>query len=253
MSEARAGLEVRRGFPVEVGEHEVELGGERRRYMLRRAARSTLAITVEPGGALVVTAPLRASVAQVEQVLRKRRRWIRSRTAAVAALPAPVPPRAWVSGETHRYLGRQYRLRVRAGATPSVRLVDGWFEVRVPEPRDTEAVQRLMEGWYRVRAREVVTRRLEEVVRRTPRLRLREVPPVTIRRLRTRWGSCSPAGRITINVDAVKLPVGCLDYLLVHELCHLRVANHGAAFWRLLSACMPDWERWRRRLDAFEF
>ncbi len=252
MSEAIAGCEVRRGFPVDVGEHEVELGGERCRYRLRRAARRTLAITVEPGGALVVTAPLGATVVQVEGALRKRRRWIRSRTAAVASLPAPQPPRAWVSGETHRYLGRQYRLRVRAGATPSVRLVGGWFEVRVPEPRDTAAVQRVMEGWYRVRAREVVTRRLGDVVQRTPRLRLRKVPPVTIRRLRTRWGSCSAAGRITINVDAVKLPVGCLDYLLVHELCHLRVANHGPAFWRLLATCMPDWERWRARLAGAE-
>jgi len=55
-----------------------------------------------------------------------------------------------------------------------------------------------------------------------------------------------------MNVDAVKLPVGCIDYLILHELCHVRVPNHGSAFWRLLDACMPDWERWRRRLDHVE-
>ncbi|HEX2207347.1 MAG TPA: M48 family metallopeptidase, partial [Longimicrobium sp.] len=71
-------------------------------------------------------------------------------------------------------------------------------------------------------------------------------------KLQMRCGSCSPEGRILMNVDAVKLPVGCIDYLLMHELCHLRVPHHGPEFWRHLGACMPDWERWRQRLEKAE-
>jgi predicted metal-dependent hydrolase len=93
---------------------------------------------------------------------------------------------------------------------------------------------------------------MADLVRRTSRLRLKEAPPLTVRRLEKRWGSCSVDGRILMNVDAVKLPAGCLDYLLLHELCHLHQPHHGPAFWRLLDACLPDWERWRTRLHKVE-
>ena len=240
------------GQPVEAGEHEVTLGGEVRRYRLRRSARRTLAITVEPGGALVVTAPERATMAQVEAVLRRRREWVRRRTREVAALPPLALPREWVSGETHRYLGRQYRLRLAMGALATVRLVGKWFLVTVPVPGDPAQVRRAMERWYLTHARETFARRMEALVRGTSLLGLTEAPPLIVRRLEKRWGSCSPEGRILVNVDAVKLSVGCVDYLLLHELCHLREPNHGSAFWRLLDACMPDWERWRKRLDSAE-
>lgn len=228
------------------------LGGEQRRYLLRRSARRTLAITVERGGALVVTAPETATMAQVEAVLRRRREWVRRRTREVSALPPPPPPREWVSGETHRYLGRQYRLRVASGSPATVRLSGQWFLVAVPSPKDPAMVRRAMQRWYLTHAREVFARRMAELIERTPLLRLPEVPPLIVRRLEKRWGSCSTDGRILLNVDAVKLPVGCVDYLLLHELCHLRHPHHGAAFWRLLDACMPDWERWRRRMDEVE-
>lgn len=251
MSAAVAGP-PRAGRPVEAGEHEVTLGGEVRRYRLRRSSRRTLAITVEPGGGLVVTAPEGVPMAQVEAVLRRRREWIRRRTREMAALPLPPLPREWVSGETHRYLGRQYRLRLATGAPTMVRLSGRWFLVTVPVPGDAAQVRRAMQRWYLEHAREVFSRRMADLVRRTSLLGLTEVPPLIVRRLEKRWGSCSAEGRILMNVDAVKLPVGCVDYLLLHELCHLREPHHGAAFWRLLDACMPDWERWRRRLDEVE-
>ena len=238
--------------PVSIGHRRVTLGNEVREYELRRSSRRTLAITVQPGGELVVTAPDHASDAQVDAVLRRRREWIRRRTREVVALPPPPLPREWVSGETHRYLGRQYRLRVRSGSVLGVRLAGRFFEVTVDDAADQGQVQRAMERWYLAHAKATFTRRIEELVQRTPRLRLRETPPLTVRRLEKRWGSCSTAGRILMNVEAVKVPAGCLDYLLLHELCHLRQPNHGPAFWCLLDACMPDWELWRRRLTQAE-
>lgn len=238
--------------PQEVGRREIELGGEVVEYTLRRSDRKTLGITVEPDGEVVVTAPRAAALAEVESVLRRRRMWILRHRQEVAALPPLTPPREWVSGETHRYLGRQYRLKVESGMKAEVKLVGRFFHVVVPDPADTERVRKRMERWYLDHARATFERRMAELIRRTPRLRLTEPPPLIIRKLERRWGSCSPDGRILINVDAVKLPVGCIDYLLMHELCHLRVPHHGPAFWRLLDACMPDWKRWRRRLDQAE-
>jgi predicted metal-dependent hydrolase len=239
------------GGGVPAKRRELVLAGEAVAYTLRRTDRRTLGITVEPDGNVVVTAPAQAELAHIEAILQRRREWIRRRRRDVALLPPPPRDREWVSGETHRYLGRQYRLRVMAGS-PAVRLAGAFFRVTVPDPADTVRVRRLMERWYLDHARATFERRMAEVIRRTPLLGLSEPPPLLVRRLRRRWGSCSPEGRILLNVDAVKLPVGCIDYLLVHELCHLRVPHHGREFWRLLDRCMPDWERWRGRLERAE-
>jgi predicted metal-dependent hydrolase len=237
---------------VSIRHRRVRLGSEVRDYELRRSIRRTLAITVAPGGELVVTAPEKASDAQVEAVLRRRRNWISRRTREVIALPPTPSPREWVSGETHRYLGRQYRLKVIGGETPEVRLSGQFFWVTVPEPKDAEQVRQAMERWYLDHARETFARRMQALIGKTRRLALSEPPPLIVRRLQKRWGSCSPEGRILMNVEAVRLPMPCIDYLLVHELCHLRQPNHGPAFWRLLGACTPDWERWRARLARAE-
>jgi predicted metal-dependent hydrolase len=229
------------------------LRGEPLEYVLRRTGRrKTVAITVEPTGHVTVAAPAAASIEQVERILDRRRDWIRRRVQLVLSLPPAPAPREWVNGETHRYLGRQYRLKVEGGSPSRVRLAGRFFQVTVADPTDGERVRRHMGRWYLNHARAVFTRRLVELVRSTPRLGLNEPPPLLVRRLRKRWGSCSPEGRILMNVDAVKLPVGCIDYLLLHELCHLRVPHHGPEFWRLLSLVMPDWERWRMRLDDVE-
>ena len=238
--------------PQEVGRRVIELCGEVVQYTLRRSDRKTLGITVEPDGDVVVTAPWAAELAEVESVLRRRRGWILRHRREIAALPPLTPPREWVSGETHRYLGRQYRLKVEAGDRPDVRLVGRFFRVTVPNPADTARVRRQMDRWYLTHARSVFGRRLAELIRQTPRLGLKEPPPLIVRKLRRRWGSCSPEGRILMNVEAVRLPIGCIDYVLLHELCHLRVPHHGPRFWRFLDACMPDWERWRRRLEQVE-
>jgi len=230
----------------------IELGGESRDYELRRSARRTLGIAVEPSGALIVTAPRQLSVERIEAVLRRRRDWIRRRLREAETLPLPPTAREWVSGETHRYLGRQYRLKVRRGLTDEVKLVGQFFAVAVREPRDTKQVRRLMERWYLDHARVTFARRMDELVRKTSQLRRDAAPPLLVRKLSKRWGSCSAEGRILMNVDAIRLPLPCIDYLLVHELCHLRVPHHGPEFWRLLSSCMPDWERWRRRLHHAE-
>jgi predicted metal-dependent hydrolase len=235
--------------PTAAGHFQLDLGGEQKTYLLRRSSRRTLAISIEPGGQLVVTAPASANISSIEAALHRRRAWILRRAQEVEALPPPPAPREWVSGETHRYLGRQYRLKVRRGSPSSVKLAGQFFRVTVADPADRACVKRLMERWYREHARATFERRMAQLVQTTPRLRLKEPPPLNVRRMVKRWGSCSPEGRILMNVDAVKLPAGCVDYLLMHELCHLRVPNHGSAFWRLLEACMPEWERWRKRLD----
>lgn len=226
------------------------VGGEELEYRLFRSGRRTLGISVEPGGQLVVTAPEGVTVERIESILRRRRSWIRRQRLEALARPARPAPREWVGGETHRYLGRQYRLRIRIGR-PDVSLRGGYFVVTVR--RNTPAaVRAAVERWYREHARVLFERRVEALIVGTARLRLTAPPRLRIQRLAKRWGSCTPNGSLLLNVEAVRLPLGCVDYLLMHELCHLRVPHHGRKFWRLLDACMPDWERWRKRLAGVE-
>jgi len=227
----------------------VKLGGEEIEYELRRSPRRTLGITVTYRGELRVTAPKSATSDQIERMLRRRQAWIRRQLRETASLPAEMPEKEWVSGETHWYLGRQYRLRVRQAAAPKVRLIGRYFEVGIPDPNARHKVREVMTRWYLARARDVFERRMARLVDSIPRLDLCSAPPLIIRSIRLRWGSCSPAGRILMNVDAVKLQIGCIDYLLAHELCHLKHPHHDRAFWRHLDRCMPDWETRRRRID----
>jgi hypothetical protein len=231
----------------------LEAGEDTVNYTLRRTGRRrTVGIYMEPDQRLTVLAPTGADTESVERILRRRLPWIRRQRRELEALPPPLPPRQWLNGETHRYLGRQYRLKLQAGDVPSVKLAGGYFKVTLPDRKNRAAVQRLMEGWYRERARAVVAQRAQRLIAATSWLEVPELPPITIKALTHRWGSTTKAGRITFNVDVVKLPPACLDYVIAHELVHLRIPNHSAAYWRMLGRVMPDWERWRKKLSEVE-
>lgn len=232
--------------PLDAGEEELV-------YTLHRTGRRrTVGIYVEPDRRLTVLAPTGADVESVERILRRRLPWIRRQRREIEALPPPSPPRQWVNAETHRYVGRQYRLKLVVGAERSVKLAAGYFRVTLPDPKDRGAVRTLMECWYRERARALVAQRAKRLIAATSWLDLPELPPITIKSLTHRWGSTTKAGRITFNVDVVKLPPACLDYVIAHELVHLKIPNHSAAYWRMLGRVMPDWEKWRERLGRVE-
>jgi hypothetical protein len=229
------------------------VAGETVDYILRRTARRrTVAIVVDPDRRITVLAPAGADAGAVERIIHRRLPWIRRQTRELEALPPPSPPRQWVNGETHRYLGRQYRLKIVRGAEPSVKLSGAYFAVTLPDPTDRDAVRGLMEGWYREHARRVIAERARRLLGSTTWLEITDLPPITIRALSHRWGSTTNAGRITFNVDVVKLPPLLLDYVIAHELVHLKIPNHSPAYWRLLGRVMPDWGKRRERLAMAE-
>jgi predicted metal-dependent hydrolase len=160
--------------------------------------------------------------------------------------PAP----SFVSGETHLYLGRQYRLKVTQAASESIKLVGRYFRVEVRGPNEAGRVQALLDGWYREHAKRLFALRMVACLELTALLRLETPPKLIVRRMAKRWGSCTAAGNVVLNLDLVKAPIHCIDYVIVHELCHLKAPNHGKEFSRLLSRCLPDWEARKARLEA---
>lgn len=230
----------------------VEVNGRPIQYQLRRADRKTLSISVEPDRRVVVIAPVSADRDAVDARVRRRATWIRRQQRYFETLPPLPTPRRWISGETHRYLGRQYRLKVVRGPAASVRLTGGFFIVTTPDIADTGTIEKAMADWYHSHARELLPKRMQCLLGGSTWLRPQQAPQLALRRMKLRWGSTTPGGRICLNVDLVKLPLGCIDYVVAHELVHLHVPNHGAPFWRLLGRIYPDWERWRSRLDLQE-
>lgn len=160
-----------------------------------------------------------------------------------------LTPRQYVSGETVLYLGRRYRLKVlSAQAAQSTGLRGGYLEVAV-ETRTPAAVRDELERWFRERAGAVLPARLTQM---SEQLRwVKSVPPVSLRRMSRQWGSCSPSGRIALNVGLIRTPVECIDYVLLHELIHLKAHNHSPAFYRTLDRHLPEWQRIKTRLDSF--
>jgi len=235
--------------PVSVGFGELRLEDGPLQFELRRSSRRSIGITVQLGGTVVVTAPYRASMGKIHEALAKNGRWVRRKVKELRDAPAPPPPPRWVEGEFHRYLGREYPLRLFRGEEKGVWLTDHELLVHLPEPGKRDEVRKLVEEWMLDEARALFRHRMENLVRSTPALLLRKTPTLNLRRMTSRWGSCSPKGRILMNTHAVKLALPLVDYILMHELCHLRVPNHSRAFWAYLSECMPDWERRKKALD----
>ena len=229
---------------IPYGEHLIQFSIRRRAN--RKSGR--VAIHVDPDGRVLVDAPESASEPQIRAAVTRRARWIHGHLVAIHLRRAHVLPREYVSGESVLYLGRRYRLKVvvKKGAPAVVRIRGGYMEVFVSE-RKPELVKEALNHWYRTRARIVFAERLEATaaslqwIRATPFMRLQN--------MRVQWGSCSPAGRVTLNPQLVKAPRECIDYVLLHELCHLKEHNHSPKFYKLLDRHLPQWRRKKKRLD----
>lgn len=215
--------------------------------VLKRTSRKTLAISVLPDGSLELTAPTNSAESSILAKVGKRLNWIERQRRAFAEMNSTRVPLRYVSGATHRYLGKQYRLKILRGPEASVRLRGAYFHVVSPAGSPDE-VKRLLDEWFREKARNQFQRRLESWVPWCRRHHLPE-PELVLRRMPKRWGSASGSGRIALTPELIHAPSACIDYVIAHEICHLKHPSHGADFVKLLSSVVPDWRELKERLE----
>lgn len=215
--------------------------------LLFRSDRTTLALSVRPDGLLELKAPRAASLESIRAKVKTRLRWIVRQKLRFREMHRDKVPLRYESGATHTYLGRQYRLKVTESASAGVRLKGAYIHIATPT-KSPERVRALLERWIRERAKAQFTARVEKW---KPWCEARKLPAPTARLLRMpkRWGSSHRDGRILLNPELIKTPAICVDYVIAHEICHLKHPHHGRAFFRLLSEVFPGWQKVRTRLE----
>lgn len=226
----------------------IQYGSTQITFQVLFVERKTLEISVHPDGSVIVKAPLETPLPEVEQRICKRAGWIRRQLDYFRQFDPRTPMRRFVGGETHLYLGRQYRLKLESGEPEGVKLFGRYFLIRIRDDASTERVRCLMMDWYAAKAK---NRFRESFERCWPAFGQKglEMPHLQVRRMKKRWGSLSKSGQLTVNTDLVRASRECIDYVITHELCHLLHHDHGPGFYRLLEKVMPDWEKRKHRLE----
>jgi predicted metal-dependent hydrolase len=226
----------------------VNYGREKVNFSVLYLDRETLAIEVHPDGTVLVKAPADTNSAEIENRVIKRVRWILKQLRYFQQFYPRTPKRQFLGGETHLYLGRQFRLKVGSGRQDSVKLTRGYFVIETTGEISPAKTEKLLGAWYAAKAaaifRESLERCWSSFERNNP-----VKPRLLVRRLRKRWGSLSKSGALTLNMDLIRAPKECIDYVITHELCHLRFHDHGPDFYRLLEKVMPDWEKRKHKLE----
>lgn len=225
----------------------VLLGTESVPYSIIRSDRRTLGITINPDSSLTVAAPNEAPENDIIERLKKRGPWILRTRRAFDALRPRTPSRQYVSGETHWFLGREYRLRVDPERHAGVELTATHLIVGGIGPAEQSRVRNRVQNWYQREGRAVMSARFGEMLRAFP-TDMR--PRLIVRPMEKRWGSLTPGGRsLILNRRLAEVDVRLIDYVIVHELCHLAFPNHGPGFLKLLTQRMPDWAIRKDRLE----
>jgi predicted metal-dependent hydrolase len=221
------------------------LAGTQVNYTLKRSARRrSIGLRIDDRG-LTVSMPLRASERWLHDVLQDRANWVVEKLAGWQARRPDVM--SWADGETIPYLGELLTLRVVQSmfAAPAQQHNED-LRVFVQDETNAAQIEKKVTVWYRHQAHALFA---ERVAHYAPKL---NVAPAAIKLsvAKTRWGSCTSRGVVRLNLNLIKLPEYLLDYVVVHELAHLREMNHSAAFWQVVASACPNYAILRRELKS---
>lgn len=218
--------------------HRVVIAGQAVAYSLRRSQRRTIGLAIDHRG-LRVGAPLRARQGDIEALIRQHGQWVLDKLAAWRERPAPSPLEI-TDGCTIPLLGQALTVTVTPLGRARWQFVDAMLHLW---PSATASAKQLLEKALRAKARALFTERLAHYA---PQLGV-AAPPLRLSSARTRWGSCSHRGGIALNWRLIHMPLPIIDYVVAHELAHLKEMNHSPRFWSVVEELCPEWRS--RRLE----
>jgi predicted metal-dependent hydrolase len=216
-----------------------------------KAVARKVVIKVHPDQRVVATVPHDATDDSIQEAMLKRARWIWQNIEEFAKQKNYVLPKRYVSGETQFYLGRRYVLKVLIDSeqVSNVKLSRGKLNVTLRKDFDDRMVKvkPLIDKWYQHRAKAIFHERLNNILPKA--IWVTDTPSFRVMAMKKQWGSCSTKGNLMLNPHLIKAPKECIDYVILHELCHIAEHNHSEKFWRLLTQVMPNWKEIKAKLD----
>lgn len=223
---------------------------EKIKYELVFSRRRSISIIVRPDKSITVRAPFRTPLKDINRFVLSKSAWIKKHTEGDRRMLLTYHDRTFTDGETFLFLGSEYRLRRIRSETSGVWLNEDEILTGQKDSEDANMTRHLVSGWYAVKAREILPERLAGIIRKHSHAAFRPTG-LTVRSMKSRWGSCSSRGRITLNSELVKLKTEIIDYVIIHELCHLKHHNHGPGFYELLSEFQPGYKLLRKELRNY--
>ena len=230
---------------IDMSKHKISFGSVIISFDLSYLDRKTLGIKVYPDCSVKVIAPLNSNQELIVSKVREKAPWILKKQNEFLRYHPLTPQRKYVNGETHLYLGKQYRIQINESQENSVKLTKGKLIVNHVSSIHPE---RLLLDWYKEKSIILFHDLLTESISKFTKYNLC-IPPLQIRYMKKRWGSCTPNGKVILNVDLIRAPKGCIEYVIIHELCHLIHHSHNKSFYELQDSIIPDWKRWKDRLE----
>lgn len=208
--------------------------------IIRTSRRKSADIRVEDGSVSVIV-PAETSSERIDQLLATKRNWIKEKI-LLHRESTPASSKQYVSGEAFSYLGRNYRLKIERGNFAPVKLVSGRLLVTIPNGSEQpHMVRNALIRWYKRQAQQKLT---DKVERFAPMVGV-EPSGVGIKTFRSRWGSCTARGKLEFNWQIMMAPNSIVDYVAVHELCHLKQHDHSPMYWKEVGRVMPDYQKRR--------
>ncbi|WP_051241119.1 M48 family metallopeptidase [Vibrio litoralis] len=205
-------------------------------HIVRTSRRKTASVKVEDGVVSIVV-PKSLAHERIQSLVEAKHQWIVEKLAIYQA-SQPASEKHYVSGEAFPYLGRNYRLKVLQGELKGAKLLNGRMTVTVPEPEtQRHYVRKSLENWYLRQAQ----KKIREKVERYRTVIGVETGVIRIKEFKSRWGSCTSYGDLEFNWLIVMAPNRIVDYVVIHELCHLIHHDHSPSFWKEVERVMPDY------------
>lgn len=214
-------------------------------FRLEYTDRKSLGITVTPEMEVLVKAPTDTSMEKVKEKIRKKAPWIIKQQSFFLSFQPKTPKRKYINGETHLYLGRQYRLQILINKEEAVKLKGKFIEITAS---NKSRAKDLLNDWYLQHARIKFHAFAAPLIDKFKKYKV-EPSSIVLRDMPTRWGSCTPRGKIILNPELIKAPKACIEYVITHELCHLIHHDHTQKFIDLQTKEMKDWEKWKMKLE----
>lgn len=213
-------------------------------YYLVLQERLTVSLTVQPSLNIILKCPLNYETDKIAKFLKRKWLWLEKQIQYFKKYKKKIERKEYVSGESFLYLGRQYKLLVKSGQNEGVKLEKG--RIVISTGGGKTANKKLLDKWFEERTKAVLQSRLKEVIKK---LDYDFSPKLAIRKMPKRWGSYLSNKKIALNPLLIRASKDCIDYVIVHELCHMKHKNHNKNFFKLQESVVPNWKEVKEKLE----